>query len=322
MKIGKLWHLNLIVLLLAFNVTRAQQFPQFSLFADNLNTYNPASTGVTDYILINGGARYQWLGMNGAPFSQNFNIQMPAYKLNSGIGLTIINSQQGLQRNTSAGFNYAYVIRKKKSTISFGLRAGLVQAFIDGSGIITPQGSYESGVINHNDPILPLSKISALSTDFSAGFLYLHKKFYLGLSSVYITEPQLKLTNTKSPKLNRNYITSLGKRFNVNKKISLSNNYLIKYSLTDLQAETNLMFNFKQTFSFGAGYRAASVQADAIMALISLKLSPKIILGYAYEYPLTVINKVSYGSQEILLTYRSGLSTLAKPGKIIYTPRF
>ncbi len=316
------WLYSILFLMCKTNFIQAQQFPQFALFADNLNTYNPASSGVADYLSFNGGARYQWMGINGSPFSQNFNFQTPAYNIHSGLGLTIINMQQGLQRNTSAGLNYAYIIRKKKSTISFGVRAGIVQAYIDGGGIITPQGNYESGAINHNDPILPVSKVSAIAPDIAAGFLYVRKKFYLGFSTVNITEPELKLTNNQSPKLNRHYIASLGKRFDINKKVSLSNNYLVKYNITDLQAETNLMLNFKQAFSFGAGYRAASIQADALMALISLTLSKKLILGYAYEYPLTVINKVSYGSQEILLTYRVGLSTTAKPGKIIYTPRF
>ncbi len=314
--------LGVVLLLLSSISLRAQQYPQFALFSENLNIYNPASTGVSDYIQINAGARYQWIGLQGAPFAQSLNFQSPAYNWNSGVGFTIINNQQGLQRNTSAGINYAYIIRKKKNTISFGVRAGVIQSYLDGSGIITPQGVYEAGTINHNDPILPVSKASAYAPDLAMGFCWIRKTFYLGLSTLYATEPQLKLTTTNSPKLQRHYVAALGKKFNFTQKLSLNNNYLFKTDQSDFQAETNVLLNFKHTFSVGLGYRASSLQADALLALFSLSLSKKFLLSYAYEYPLTVMNKVTSGSQEILVTYRIGLNTTANPGKIIYNPRY
>lgn len=312
----------LIVQLFFSRICSAQQFPQFALFADNLNTYNPAVTGVQDYLVVNGAARYQWIGMNGSPFSQSINAHTPLYKWRSGAGVTMINSQQGLQRNTSAGFNYAYMIRKKNSIFSLGVRGGVQQSYLDGNSIITPEGSYEAGTINHNDPILPQSGITRYSPDFALGLLFTRKTFFLSFSSIYLSQPFLNLTSTKSPTLNRHYVASIGKRFKLGSKSTLANNYLIKYDQSDLQAETNLIFRFKQSLALGLGYRASSLQADALMAFLGLNLSKKWSVSYAYEFPMNAINKVSIGSQEILITYKLPLSTTASPGKIIYTPRF
>ncbi|MCY7362864.1 MAG: type IX secretion system membrane protein PorP/SprF, partial [Ignavibacteria bacterium] len=100
---------------------QAQQHPQYSLFNYNINTYNPAFTGINNNFSVIAHGRAQWLGINGYPFSQNLVIQMPLYGIRGGIGLTLMNNQQGLQRNTHAGIDYALIVRKPKYIFSIGI---------------------------------------------------------------------------------------------------------------------------------------------------------------------------------------------------------
>lgn len=300
----------------------AQQFIHQALFADNLNIYNPAYTGIKDQIEINAGARYQWVGINGSPFSQTVNMHMPIYSLKSGIGLTLTNNQQGLQRNTAAGLNYAYVIRKKKFTMGMGVRAGIIQSYLDGQNIITPTGNYESGNVNHNDPILPIAGVSKIAPDIAAGIVLQSKRAFISLSALYLNEPKLNLTATNSPNLVTHYILGFGKKFILNKRFALSNNYLIKSDMSDNQAEGNLLLDYKQVLKAGVGYRISLFNADAAIAMVSIKLSNKLFASYVYEYPISTLNKITFNSHEILLIYKIDLSTVAKPGKIIYNPRY
>ncbi len=318
----KFYCVMIFVLCLISQNSQAQQFSQYALFADNLNVYNPGYTGIKDQVEINGGARYQWIGLNGSPFSQSLNMHAPLYKLGSGIGLTLTNNQQGLQRNTAAGINYAQIWRKRKFNVGVGLRAGLLQSYLDGEKIITPGGSYEAGVINHNDPILPISGISKLAPDIALGLVLSGKTTFIGISALYVNQPNLKLTSTNSPSLKRQYILTFGKKIKLNSKLFVSNNYLIKSDISDTQAETNLLLSYKQILRFGVGYRSSQINSDALIALLSIKLSNKIAVSYAYEYPIGIINKVAFSSHELLINYKIDINSIAKPDKIIYNPRF
>lgn len=324
MKVGRILFIAVFTVMLStrYIETQAQQQPQQALFAENLNIYNPGYCGINDQLEINGGVRYQWIGLNGSPFSQSLNIHSPVYQLHGGIGLTVLNQQQGLQRNTSAGLNYSYIIRKPKYQLGFGLKIGALQSYLNGERIITPSGNYEATVINHNDPILPISGISKVVPDVSAGMVLYGRNAFAGVSVLTINEPNLKLTSSNSPTLVRQFLFQAGKRIKINKKVSLSNNYLIKTDLFDTQAETNLTFNYKQLLRFGVGYRGSQINTDALLGLISLKLNNRLSASYVFEYPVSLINKAAFSSQELLLSYRFDISTVAKPGKIIYNPRF
>lgn len=43
---------------------KAQQLIQFSQFHNNQGVLNPAAVGVNDYLAVNLGMRYQWMGFN------------------------------------------------------------------------------------------------------------------------------------------------------------------------------------------------------------------------------------------------------------------
>ena len=313
-----------LIIVLTCNISFAQQHPQYSLFNQNMVVYNPAYTGISNNLIVALHGRAQWYNIKGLPISQNIQAHTPVYFLHGGLGVSILNNQQGLQRNTHAGLNYSYIIHGRKYKISFGFHAGIIETSLDGKKIITPTGNYEGNNIDHNVNILSVSILENLQFDLSAGIAFESKRISFGISSVNINEPKLGLTqSTNGLILKRNYISNFSYNINFSKNVLFKNYFLAKYDVNDLQAESNISFQYKKLGFLGVGFRGFEKNnIDATYAYLGIYLTQSWILSYAYDYILSDLNNASSGSHEILLQYSLPLSQTAKPGKIIYTPRF
>lgn len=301
----------------------AQQHPQYSLNRFNQAAYNPAFVGLDDLFSVTAQARYQWTGIDGAPMSQNLSAQLPLYAIKSDVGLLVLNNQQGLQRNTEASLQFNYRIHQRKTIWSIGVQGGVLQAALNGTKVITPEGSYEDGSINHNDPILSEGWTNSLKPAFGAGLAVQGRKFKAGVSALYLNEPPLSLTNTSGPKVKRNYFSHLTYNFKLSRNVLVHPSVFLKYDMDDLQHEANVALQHNRLGWIGLGYRGfTETTRDAAYAFIGFRLSKAWWLAYSYDYTLSGLEAASYGSHEILLRYEAPLSGVAKPGKIIYTPRF
>ena len=65
------------IIILTFFSGFAQQDPQYSLNMLNHMTINPGYAGSQDAIEVNGLFRQQWMGFEGAPNTQVFNVNAP-----------------------------------------------------------------------------------------------------------------------------------------------------------------------------------------------------------------------------------------------------
>jgi type IX secretion system PorP/SprF family membrane protein len=240
------------------------------------------------------------------------------------VGLIIVNNQQGLQRNTEASLQFNYRLSQKKFVLAVGAQGGVMQASLDGSKIITPQGTYETGTVQHNDPILTETLVNSLKPVFGAGVALQSRRVKAGVSALYLNEPKLSLTQGSSaPSLQRNFFSYLTYNFNLSRNVKAVPSAFVKYDLVDMQHEANVSFEHRRLGLVGVGYRGfTSSNRDAAYAFLGFRLSKKWRVAYAYDYTLSALGNGSYGSHELLLRYESVLTGVAKPGKIIYTPRF
>lgn len=302
----------------------AQQFPQYSLFSADMSRYNPAHVGLNNLIEISAGGRYQWYGLPGAPISQSLNVQMPLLPFNSDAGLIVINNQQGLQRNTELSVQYNLRIVNGRTVVAIGARAGVIQSILNGNKIITPEGEYEGGTVNHNDPLLSHSLSGGLQPAFGAGIAISSAKMQAGISSLYLNEPMIDvLQGDGNSKIERNFFSYLTYTFKTNPSVSVVPSIMIKYDTHDFQQEANIAIRHSRLGWTGLGYRGIMAESrDALYAMLGMQLSKKISLAYAYDYTLLELKNVSNGSHELLVSYATPFTSVAKPGKIIYTPRF
>ncbi len=297
-----------VAMLAAAIPSSAQGDAQFTQYWAVPAYYNPAATGTVDFIRIRGGAKLQWLGIENAPRSFLGSADMPV-KLGKKhrIGLGVLFSQEsiGLYRNLGVGAQISYKFKFLKGTWSVGVQPGYYNSKFNGSDIYIPEGD---DFHQPDDPDLPSSDVSGNAFDISAGVLYSHKYFSVGVSVLHITEPTLTMDDEggadqetvefQAVLPRQAYFTADSNIPLRNSLFSLQPSLLVRTDFSNFSAEATMRATYNRFISFGVGYR----YKEAISAMVAVEFK-NFFLGYAYDYPLSTIAKASSGSHEIVAGY-------------------
>ncbi|MBT8274339.1 MAG: type IX secretion system membrane protein PorP/SprF [Bacteroidia bacterium] len=291
---------NLIVLvLLSFGSTFAQQLPQFTQYMYNTISINPAYAGSRETLSLVGLHRSQWVGIQGGPTTQTFSIHTPLSNEKVGLGLSFIRDELGYENFSYVYGDFSYTIQVGVETkLAFGLKGGITHYSLDQELLTDPsvmEDLYFNDVSNR------------LSPNFGAG-AYLHtNKWYVGLSAPRI----LNTDYNKSQNGQIDYVSAErvsyyltgGYVFNISEltkfkpafMVKATNGAPISYDLT-----ANFLFNEK--FWLGGAYRF-NESAGAFGAIADFQVSNSLRIGYAYEHPISDIRPYSSGTHEVLLMY-------------------
>ena len=116
---------NILVLVLIFSgvLSFSQQDAQFTQYMYNTSNINPAYAGSRNVLSIFGLHRTQWVGLDGAPVTNNININTPIGS-NIGVGLGIVNDKIGVSDENNISADFSYTIQASDSyKLAFGLKA-------------------------------------------------------------------------------------------------------------------------------------------------------------------------------------------------------
>ncbi len=269
--------------------------------------YNPAATGTTDFVRIRGGAKLQWLGIENAPKSFLATADSPLKIGSKRIGLGVNFSQEslGLFSNLLANIQASYKIKLFKGELSIGLQGGYYNSKFKGSEIYIPDNDdYHQG----SDTSLPTQDLTGNAFDFSAGLHFSHKYFSVGISGLHLLEPSVKLNiegNESSD--SQEYETILARQlyFIADGNIPIKNtlfemqpSLLVRTDFAGFGAEVTARARYNKFISFGIGYR----WKEALSVMVGAEFK-NFFLGYAYDYPMSAINKASSGSHELIAGY-------------------
>ena len=269
--------------------------------------YNPANTGNTDFLRIRAAARLQWLGVENAPKSFVGAADTP-FKLGEkrlGVGVTAMQESLGLFSNLNIAAQLSYKFKLGKGIFSIGVQPAYYNSKFKGTEVLLPsEDDYHSG----SDTSIPMQDLSGNHFDLSAGLSYTHKYFTLGVSCMHIMNPTVNLTLEGSESTEtQQYQTELSRQLYLvadgnipikNSLFVLQPSLLVTSDLAGVTGEAGLRTTFNKFLTFGVAYR----WADAIGITIGGEYK-NFFLGYAYEYPLSGINKASSGSHEIVAGY-------------------
>lgn len=286
---------------------RAQADAQLTQYWAMPSYYNPAATGTTDFLRVRGGAKLQWIGIENAPQSFLATADSPIKLGSQRIGLGVNFSQEsiGLFKNILAGVQVSYKLRLFKGTLSIGVEGGYYNTKFKGSEIYIPD---DDDYHQSNDTSLPTQDLAGDSFDFSAGLHYQHKYFSVGVSGLHLLEPTVQLGIQGNQSSNsQEYETTLPRQL----YFIADGNIPIKNTLFELQpsllartdfkwfgAEVTARARYNKFLSFGLGYR----WKEALSIMVGAEIK-NFFLGYAFDYPLSAINKASSGSHEIIAGY-------------------
>ncbi len=280
-------------------MTQAQIYPVIGQFQNALLYYNPAYAGSGSHMRATGIYRAQSSKYPKAPNTQLITIDAPLGK-NVGGGLALSRYSVGDFYQVNVSANASYQIKTgRESFLQFGLKGGISQVDF---GITNALFRWDQ-----DDAYLSSNATKGIIGTVGAGAYYKKKSFYAGLSmpDLVMIDPNKLYTDKTTNKslIKKNIFFMSGIKFNITDFIAIQPNILVRYYPTrPINYYVNVSVIFNQTFTAGAGYVYSNV-----MALYSnVNVTPKILLGYRYEFSIAPNATATYnsgGSSEILIRY-------------------
>ena len=273
----------------------AQQVPLSSQYMMNRLIINPAYAGELGFYSASLSYRKQWVGLEGAPSTQNVSIHGPVLKGKLGLGLMVFRDVIGVSRENNISGSFSYKIKmKRKKTISFGVSASAVFANNEWSQIVSS---------DPNDVAFSTNSPQYIFPDFSAGAYYHTKNYFVGFSMPMFLQHQLEGESSgfsiKNDFKQYNYLAEIGGNIKLDKTVvkpSILTRYLPSSSF---QMDINCIVDIENTFGIGLSYRTN----DAIVGLVQIHVTDQFIFGYSYDHSISKLQGYNNGSHEIFLRY-------------------
>ncbi|MCR9154274.1 MAG: type IX secretion system membrane protein PorP/SprF [Bacteroidetes bacterium] len=310
----------IIVLLLPF-LGIAQQDVQFSQYMFNRIYYNPGAAGSGSAICISGLHRSQWVGFEGAPVTQNVNVNVPIKALHGGLGLSIVNDQIGFFNNISARLMYGYQFQLASGTLGIGAGATFLNNQVNGTAWIPADYNTAMG---GQDVFIPGLNETGFQVDAVFGIHYESQNLWGGLSTTRVIESSTDIGSnfqgaTTFIRNARHYYLMGGYNFAVPaSNWELRPSTLVKLSTGSTIFDVNVLGVYNNKFWGGVTYRLQ----DAVVAMIGWQATPDLRLGYSYDVATSALSTNGGGSHEIMANYCFKIEIPPRPKGSYKNPRF
>jgi type IX secretion system PorP/SprF family membrane protein len=307
----------LCLLLLTGSLALGQQLPIFSQYLYNKFLINPAVAGSDGYTSVNLTAREQWVGYYGAPRTFAFSWQTRMLKKSFilkqthvkkdlyrpktdgkvGFGGYVFSDKNGLITRTGFQISYAYHMWVQRTTqLSMGLSL---------TGYYYKINEKEINFEDPNEPWLNNNlRRGMFVPDASFGIYLLNAKYTFGFSADQLFQASAKIANNayKDFKMSRQYYLLGSYDLSAGKNAILQPAFLLKMSEQfKPQADIGVTYIYNNDFWGGLAYRTSG----ALITTLGVKYQ-NIFIGYAFDFTLQAIQKVTYGTHEITFALKFG----------------
>lgn len=293
----------IVSLFLGISQANAQQDPMYTHYMYNALNVNPAYAGSREAMSFLGLARFQWVGIDGAPMSQNFQVHSPIFGGLAG-GISLQNDKIGPTSSTDLSIDLAYHFNLGRNhRLSIGMK-GNIDFFNNSLSSLVLNEQTDPDFANNFNSVLP---------NIGAGIYYYHTNFYAGFSVPNIAQHRI---NTGLAEQKRHYFIIAGGYIPVTKTFDIKPTALVKIvEGAPVQGDFTLEFVFNKKFTAGAHVRSF----DGIGALLGFDIMPNFRVGYSFDWPLTEINRIGQGgTHELMLRYDLKWGQMGK----IKSPRY
>ena len=270
----------------------SQQDSQYTQYMYNTSLVNPAYAGsretLTAFLLY----RNQWVGLDGAPVTNNFSVNSSLGDSNFGLGLNFINDNIGPVTENEISVDLAYFIQVSQNfKLSLGLK-GTANLF-----------NLDVNDLTIYDPLDP--EFQNMGTEFSpnvgAGLYFFSDKTYFGLSVPNFFESyRYNDNNVEITKEKMHFYFIAGHIFRLSDNIDFKPALLSK-AVEGAPWQTDLTANFQffDKLTLGASYRWDA----SVSGLIGFQISDSWFIGYGYDMETSELSNYNSGSHEIFLRY-------------------
>jgi len=310
----------ILVIFLAGSAAFGQQMPLYSQYLYNKFLINPAVAGSDGYTSVSLTARQQWLGYVDAPRTFSFSVQSRTLKKSYilkhtsprkdvyrpksdgkvGLGGYVFSDRNGLIERTGVQVSYAYHIWIQQSTQwSLGISA---------TGYHYKINEKEINFEDPNDPLLSSSLRKGIFVpDITFGTYLLNAKYSLGFSADQLLQAAAKIgeVSYKNFKMSRQYYLFGSYDFQRNRSVVIQPSFMVMMSeQVKPQADIGVTYIYNEDFWAGLSFRTSG----AIIANLGFKYQ-NIFIGYAFDFTLQEIQRVTYGTHEITFALKFGDNT-------------
>lgn len=284
--------LTIICAFILQGICYSQQDSQYTQYMYNTALVNPAYAGSRETITAFLLHRNQWVGLDGAPVTNNFSVNMPVGDSNFGVGLNFVNDEIGPVSENEFSVDLAYFIQVSENyKLSLGLKgtANLFQLDVNKLRVFDP-----------TDP-----QFQNMDTEFSpnvgAGMYLFSNKTYFGLSVPNFFESyRYNDNNIEISREKMHFYFIAGHVFTLSDNIDFKPALLSKIvEGAPLQADVTANFLFFDKLTLGAAYRWDA----SVSALAGFQISDSWFIGYGYDLETTKLANYNSGSHEIFLRY-------------------
>lgn len=272
----------------------AQQDAQYTQYMYNTVSINPGYAGTRGQMSIAALHRSQWVGLEGAPVTQTFNIHSPLGYKGVGMGISVVNDRIGPTSETSFDADFSYTLKlAKEAKLSFGLKGSINLLDIRFSELnqFAPDITLQQDIDNR------------LSPNVGAGIYYHTNKFYAGLSVPrFLETSHFEESSLSTAKEQMNFYLITGYVWDVNPFLKFKPTILSKITQgAPLQVDMSANFMFDEKFILGAAYRWDA----AFSGMVGFNVSNNFLIGIAYDREITELGSAVFndGSFEVIFRY-------------------
>ena len=295
----------------------AQQQPLYSQFAFNKFLFNPAVAGSDHTTVIKVSGYEQWVGHSGAPkfhtasfdtrvFQQtrkprkNIRKKFKLFKPGTiGVGAQLFNEKYGTLSNTGLSLTYSYHLKMGRRQLSFGVSPVISNLGLKASDIILAD--------EIDDPAVLGDKTRRWIIDFNFGIYFMDKDYYAGYSLHHISNSAIQWGGTASSdyEIGRQHYLMGGYRYTINRDLELEPSILLKiWENQKSQFDASVKCTIKQNYWCGLSYKTK----HSLSIFGGLQVD-RYFFCYAFDYHLSQVRKLNFGSHEILMAVQLGETT-------------
>ena len=280
--------LAIVFVFISCQFSYGQQEPIYTQYYMNQAIFNPAYVVVNNVVNVTLMSRVQWVGLEGAPFTNTLTGSTSFFKGKAGAGVVIHNNAYAISNNLNLFAQAGYKIQLGlNSQLSIGIQGGYLSFRNDFTKIEE----------SDNDPVFGgvVENFESLNVGF--GIFFNTNNFYLGLSVPKYIEQSSSESSLELFNYNRHYYASVGAVLPLG-LLKFKTTGLIVYSALDTSYELAAQLLMVETI--WAGVFTRNFNAFGAMGMIEI---PDILkAGLTVELPSTELVSNQYGSYEVFIS--------------------
>ncbi|MFT4682717.1 MAG: type IX secretion system PorP/SprF family membrane protein [Flavobacteriales bacterium] len=285
----------MLMLVFLSHESSAQQQIGHTQFLWNQMSINPAYAGTKKALSAGLFFRSQWMGVEGAPQTENLFVHAPVAHGDFGLGLNVMRDQLGISNTLSVQGDFAYKLRFNFGDLSLGLGAEYGTHRMNWT-TADPDAQF--------DPSIPFADISEAYYNFGFGAHFSNELMYFGLSIPRLLETETKFTGEESSasalfQAKRHIYFTGGGMWQLNKDTWIHPIFMVKYvDGAPVQPDFGVLFLLNKSFWIGPSYR----WGDSVSIMLDYAITKQLKVGYAFDFTITEIQGHA-GSHEFFLGF-------------------